>query len=69
MRDLLPLLRQHPQLYAKASQQALPTHMFDYLAISPAAYNASNTSIDAAMAGADATSNNGSKNNSQVRSW
>ena len=45
MRDLLPLLRQNPQLYAKASQQALPTHMFDYLAINPAAYNATSAAL------------------------
>ncbi|KAK9807740.1 hypothetical protein WJX72_007807 [[Myrmecia] bisecta] len=35
LRELLPLLNRHPDLYARASTQAVPSHQFDYLAINP----------------------------------
>ena len=35
MRDLLPLLKRHPQLYHKACSQLVPKVLMDYLTISP----------------------------------
>ena len=35
MRDLLPLLKRHPQLYHKACSQVVPKVLMDYLTISP----------------------------------
>ena len=35
MRDLLPLLKRHPQLYHKACAQVVPKVLMDYLTIDP----------------------------------
>lgn len=35
MRDLLPLLKRHPQLYHKACSQVVPKVLMDYLTINP----------------------------------
>ncbi|KAK9804836.1 hypothetical protein WJX72_007920 [[Myrmecia] bisecta] len=35
LKELLPLLNRHPDLYARASTQAVPSHHFNYLAINP----------------------------------
>ena len=35
MRDLLPLLKRHPQLYHKACSQVVPKVLMDYLTIDP----------------------------------
>ena len=35
MRDLLPLLKRHPDLYHKACSQVVPKVLMDYLTINP----------------------------------
>ncbi len=43
MRDLLPLLKRHPQLYHKACSQVVPKVLMDYLTISPLEVSISQT--------------------------